>query len=488
MADSSSNSTPDQVRLSRNPRLFILFRIFLNSRFYYPVYALLFLDFGLSLEQFAALNFAWAVSIVLLEIPSGALADQFGRRPLVITAAILMMIEMSIMIMMPVIDRSKFAGNPEELNHAVWILFVVFMINRVISGAAEAAASGADEALAYDSLPEKDRDSHWRKLTTQLMIWQSIAFIVITLIGAAAYDPVSVNMTLKWFGFPANFVQAETLKFPIALTLGMSVAALFIALRMKEPPGFHVPTDLSLAQSIRASFRRTFQAGAWILKTPAALMLLLVGLSFDSIIRLYYTVGSIWMEVIGFQRFQMGYISVAGSIAGIIAALIGARLIHKHSPNFNFRLLEILIFIGIFSLAFPIRYWSVLFLPALWISMRLLHFFLSNYLNRVTDSKNRATVLSFRGLTMNLSYGIITCFYGWQTAILRKRHHAGGGEAPDEHGDALTHQIFTDATQWWWVYLLVIIGALTIFQKFKIGKTWNELLPPEDTDDERVSL
>jgi len=488
MADSSSSSTLDQVRLSRNPRLFILFRIFLNSRFYYPIYAWLFLDFGLSLEQFATLNVAWAVSIVVLEIPSGALADQFGRRPLVIAAAVLMIIEMSIMIMMPVIDRTNFAGNPEGLNHAIRVLFVVFLINRVISGAAEAAASGADEALAYDSLPEKNRDNHWRKLTMQLMIWQSIAFMIISVIGAAAYDPVSVNMTLNWFGISANFIQAETLKFPIALTLGMSVVALFIALRMKEPPGFHSPMDKSLVRSIRESFRRTFQAGAWILKTPAALMLLLIGLSFDSIIRLYYTVGAIWLEVIGFQRFQMGYISVAGSIAGIIAALIGARLIHKHSPNFNFRLLGLLVFIGIFSLAFPVRYWSVLFLPALWISMRLLHFFLSNYLNRVTDSKNRATVLSFRGLTMNLSYGMITFLYGWQTVVLRKKHHSEGGEPTSEQGDALTHQIFTEATQWWWVYLLVLMAALAIFRKLKIGKTWNELLPPEDETAKRTSL
>lgn len=476
MADSSSSISPDRIRLSRNPTLFILFRIFLNSRFYYPVYALLFLDFGLNQEQFATLNFAWALSIVLLEVPSGALADQLGRRPLVISAAVLMIIEMTVMLLMPAVKRGQFDGNPAALNSAVWVLFIVFLINRIISGAAEAAASGADEALAYDSLPEKDRDHLWTKLTTRLMKWQSIAFIIITLIGAAVYDPISVNMTLNCLGFSSHLTQSDTLKFPIILTLGMALAALFTALRMKEPPGFQPSRDPSIILSIRRSFRRTFRAGAWILKTPAALMLLLVGLCFDSIIRLYYTVGSIWIEVIGFHRFQMGYISVAGSIAGIIASVIGERLMRKHSPNFNFRILSILVFIGVFSLAFPIRYWSVLFLPALWISMRLLHFFLSNYLNRVTSAENRATVLSFRGMTMNLAYGILTWLYGWQTIFLRKKYGAAGAGKTPARGEDLVHLIFTNATRWWWVYLLVVLLAMALFHRFKIRKSWNELL------------
>ncbi len=35
-----------------------------------------------------------------------------------------------------------------------WLLFSLCVANRFLSGLSEAAASGADEALAYDSLPE----------------------------------------------------------------------------------------------------------------------------------------------------------------------------------------------------------------------------------------------------------------------------------------------------------------------------------------------
>ena len=61
----------------QNLRLFICFRMLFNARFYYPVYALLFLEHGLSWEDFGILNGIWAITIILLEVPSGALADTF---------------------------------------------------------------------------------------------------------------------------------------------------------------------------------------------------------------------------------------------------------------------------------------------------------------------------------------------------------------------------------------------------------------------------
>ncbi|MGB0344403.1 MAG: MFS transporter, partial [Coraliomargarita sp.] len=78
----------------RNVQAFTYFRMFFSARFYYPVFALLFLDFGLSLEQFGILNAVWAATIVLCEVPSGALADTIGRRNLLIATGLCMVVEM----------------------------------------------------------------------------------------------------------------------------------------------------------------------------------------------------------------------------------------------------------------------------------------------------------------------------------------------------------------------------------------------------------
>ena len=72
----------------RNVRLFMAFRILFNIRFYYPVFMVMFLRYGITLEQFGLLNAVWAVVIVLLEVPSGALADLLGRKALLVAAAL----------------------------------------------------------------------------------------------------------------------------------------------------------------------------------------------------------------------------------------------------------------------------------------------------------------------------------------------------------------------------------------------------------------
>ncbi len=69
-------------------------------------------------------------------------------------------------------------------------------MNRLLSGAAEASASGADEALAYDSLASEGRADEWPAVLERVMRWQSVAFFVTMIIGAAAYDERFVQSIL----------------------------------------------------------------------------------------------------------------------------------------------------------------------------------------------------------------------------------------------------------------------------------------------------
>ena len=170
----------DELSARQNVRRFILFRVAFSARFYYPIYALLFLDLGMSLAQFGILNALWAFTIVLCELPSGALADTIGRRKLVRFAALCMVLEMCLLLLTPV-DGGAFA-------------FVLLAMNRILSGLAEAAASGADEALCYDSLQQAGLASEWSAVLMRVQQATSIAFFFALMLGAAAYGvPISVT-------------------------------------------------------------------------------------------------------------------------------------------------------------------------------------------------------------------------------------------------------------------------------------------------------
>src|ERR1700679_1392344 len=119
----------------RNWRRFVLFRVLFNSRFYYPVLAVLFLDLGLSATAYTVLNFAWALAIVFTDVPAGVLADRIGRKPLVVAASVCMVLEMGLLCVAP--------------QHGGLVLLLCCFANRILSGAAEGMASGADEALVF---------------------------------------------------------------------------------------------------------------------------------------------------------------------------------------------------------------------------------------------------------------------------------------------------------------------------------------------------
>src|SRR5919112_858081 len=56
---------------------------------YYPLYALLFLDTGLSGAQVSLLFAVWSVTAFLSEVPTGALADRWSRRGVLVLGGVL---------------------------------------------------------------------------------------------------------------------------------------------------------------------------------------------------------------------------------------------------------------------------------------------------------------------------------------------------------------------------------------------------------------
>ena len=103
------------------------------------------------------------------------------------------------------------------------------------------------------------------------------------------------------------------------------------------------------------------------------------------------------------------------------SAAIGTAILRRANASQAFAVVAVLTFIGCLGFAFPIPWAGLLLVAPFWLAMRLLHFFLTHFLNPITPAERRATVLSFRGVTMNLAYGGLTLAYGAVTAWLDGR-------------------------------------------------------------------
>ena len=448
--ETPANISPFKIR---NIRLFIAFRVFFNCRFYYPVFTILFLDYGLSLEQFALLNAAWAATIVLLEVPSGALADTVGRRNLLVFTGILMVIEMMLLCFAP-------RGNAQ-------LLFPIFLVNRILSGAAEASASGADEAIAYDSLQAEGDIRDWPRVLEKQMWARSSAFIIAMSLGAAVYDPDLMQRVADSIGINIQLNQGITLRIPPLLTLLMAFLTLITALRMRES-GHHNNQNAARGIAIAGAFRLTLTTGGWILRTPFALVIILAGVVFDNCIRMIITLNSQYYRLIDLPEATFGLIGSGLAILGLVMPRVARGMVQKHTPAFNLGVMGGLTMIGLVGMTF---FWPIIGLLPLIILVAIIYlenFFQSQYLNRVTSSHQRATVLSFKGLSFNLAYGLIGVLYSLLLAQLRLQV---GVTQPRIAGAQLENLIFIKSIAWFPGYFLLTMLALLLFARWRLKNT-----------------
>jgi MFS family permease len=384
---------------ARNTRLFVLFTTLYNARAYYPVLAVLFTDLGLRLEQYVMLNAVWAAAIFLLEVPSGALADTLGRKRLLVFSAALMVAEMGILLIAP-----KDGGV---------LLFALCLVNRFLSGASEAAASGADEAIAYDSLPAEGRASAWDIVLATAMRWRAAGFLIAMTLGGLLYDPSWINALLPdGFDVPVDVAR----RLPVALVFLQAIACLVICLRFEEIP-VHASVN---ANPCRAALRLTFQTAKQAFTTRAIAVVLIGGVLIDSVTRNFATLVSEYYRLIDIPGWAFGLIGSLIAVGNWFVPAIAARVNRSLDPVTTLVFGGGVVALGLWLLV-PTWPWAGL-LPAMLLMMMLgfVSFTVSRHLHGVATSGQRATLLSVKGLVFNLAYGLYSLSFSLTLAGFSK--------------------------------------------------------------------
>jgi hypothetical protein len=116
-------------------------------------------------------------------------------------------------------------------------------------------------------------------------------------------------------------------------------------------------------------------------------------------------------------------------------------------------------------------FWPIIGLLPLIILVAVIYlenFFQSHYLNRITDSHQRATVLSFKGLSFNLAYGMIGVLYSFLLMYLSLQVTA---DRPDISSAQLENLVFVKSIAWFPGYFLLTILVVLVFARWWLKNT-----------------
>lgn len=150
----------------------------------YAVYTLWFNDNGVTTSQISTAFLAWALTALVLEIPSGALADRVDRRHLLVGAFVVRAVGIGIWLL--------------------WPSFTGLLIGAVLWAAHDAAASGAWEALIHDELTAVGHDRHYQTVMARVGQFSHLGVAAGTLAGAGLLR-VDVGLaTLGWITVAAH--------------------------------------------------------------------------------------------------------------------------------------------------------------------------------------------------------------------------------------------------------------------------------------------
>ena len=341
-----------------------------NFHLYIHAYALLLLGRGLTLVQISLIESILIGTIFLMEVPTGVLADRLGRKWSIFCATFLLMAAEFIFI---------FARDYE------WYVLVAFL-----AGAGYAFASGAFEALVYDSLPPDNREAEMKRVIGRVKSYSMIALVIAPIIGGLIIGDAAVE----------NFIPA------IALTVVALFVGLLVCLTLREPP--------IKASEKKESSAALLRAGLVLLYRNQRLrrLVLLAVFTTPFIDALAVTLAPPFLVRNEVSPFAIGAVLSAGSLLAALTQRYAYKVeewLGRDRAIATLILLPGLLYWMLAAVAGPIATALIVILMYGCGDMKGPLF--SAYQNALIESKNRATVLSLISMFISLFVALAAPVY-----------------------------------------------------------------------------
>ena len=353
--------------VDRNLRLLNALGVFTLAQPGLAIWVVYLLDFRhLTLAQVGVMEaFYWGVKL-LMEVPSGAVADRFGRRA---TFWLGLIIEGAGVTMF------AFASN-----------FPILLASYVLWSSGFSFRSGNDQAYIYDALATEGRETEFSERAGMYQALTTAAFTIAGIGGA-------------WLA------SVSTLQLPMMLGVVPYLAGAVCLALMQEPPRKLTHHRTSYVETLRTAVRalRDVRLVRYALLTQIAIETGMIAciLLMQPFLQ-QHGVGLAWF----------GLLQTPAMLAGALASIASARLAHW----LGIRRLAIVAIVGVVGgltvLATVDHAGAFAGFVALQFAIGFATPAISGYVNDRTDSSIRATMMSFFPLGTSLTFALVGPFAG----------------------------------------------------------------------------
>jgi len=352
--------------LQKNIKLFYIINLFIGLVFMVPIWV----NFErriISNSQMAMLEVLGTTMLVVMQLPTGALADLIGRK--------------NTMILGWFISAIGNIGFGLSQSFSPLVLFYV------LCNLGAAFVSGADVALLYDTLKEIGREQEFQSITSKKGLFFQISIILATLLGGYFYN---INPSLPYIGYS------------IAL-LGGIIVAFFLTEPDIDTEKF---TLKSYSYKIKDGFKEIFKTK--YLKYLSLFYILVGGITWSA--QLFFI--QVFATDIGFSVIEKSwFFAILRLINSVVFYKVISRgnLINEKRSFLLFPIMMIMAFLP-GAVAGKIFGGALVWLAVFAGTARFI--ILDKYLNDEFASRHRATALSALGMIVSIIYILLMLLSG----------------------------------------------------------------------------
>lgn len=354
------------INLKKNIHLYCGYTLFSNLLILGPIMTIYFFSKGLSFTQIMFLSSISSITIVISEVPTGAIADKMGRKASMILGSILCSISLLFFIF----------GNS----------FYFFALGEFIFAIGATFKSGSDVALIYDSLKADGMEHRFQEIEGKAKSYLLYSQAVGSIAASFLYE---INKELPLI-FSCIFVLISTI----------------IAFNLVEPP-----IENKKGRYGEKYLTQISHSATYVVKHVKVRAIILYSMMFFVFYRVGFLVVQPYFEGINIPVKFFGLIFFA---LNIVAAQVSKNSHKILNATKGKTLILLSVFMVISFIIMGLSTWWIGILPMMLqqVARGLYQPTVRKYLNKNIPSDKRATILSFFSLLTNLAGAIFYPLFG----------------------------------------------------------------------------